>query len=48
MADNIKVLESYLKALCTIRLPRTSNEFPVSRVERAIREVELGLVLLPY
>jgi hypothetical protein len=48
MAEDIKVSENYLKALCTIPLPKTHNEIPVSRVDRAIWSISLGQVLLPY
>jgi hypothetical protein len=48
LADDIKVLVNYLKALCTIPLPKTSNEIPMSWMNRAIREVEQNQVLLPY
>jgi hypothetical protein len=48
LAEDIKVSESYLKALCTIVLPKASNEISLSRVERAIWWVNLGRVLLPY
>jgi hypothetical protein len=35
-AEDIKVSEIYLKALCTLVLPKSSNEIPLSKVERAI------------
>jgi hypothetical protein len=48
LAEDIKVLETYLQALCTIVLPKSSNEIPLSRVQRAIWWVRLGHVMLPY
>jgi hypothetical protein len=46
--DITEVSETYLKALCTMVLPKSSNEIALSKVERAIWWVNLGRVLLPY
>lgn len=46
LADDIKVSVPYLQALCTIQLPKSSNEIPLSRVERAMWQVHSGYVLL--
>jgi hypothetical protein len=48
LAENIKVSVTYLQALCTIILPKSSNEIPMSRVERAIWSMNMRRVLLPY
>jgi hypothetical protein len=47
LAQDLKVSENYFKALCTMPLPKSSNEIPCSRIERAIWSISLGRVFLP-
>jgi hypothetical protein len=48
LAEDIKVSETYLKALCTMPLPKKSNEVPVSMIQRAMWQVNLGYVFLHW
>jgi hypothetical protein len=47
LAEDVKVSQTYLKALCTMPLPKKSNEIPMSKIQRAMWQVNLGYVLLP-
>jgi hypothetical protein len=46
MAADLKVSVPYFQALCTISLPKSSNEIPYSRIQRAMWSVSLGRVFL--
>jgi hypothetical protein len=48
LAEDIKVSETYLKALCTMPLRKTSNKIAMSKIQRAMWSVNLGYRLLPY
>jgi hypothetical protein len=44
MARDIKVSETYLETICTLKIPKNSEGIPMREIERAMRGVSLGLV----